>query len=111
MATTIFEKGVKYSLNESVEYADGSVVSKIIARNEAGNVTLFAFDKGQNLSEHKASFDALVQIVEGEAVIRINRVDHTVSAGEFIIMPAEIPHAVEATTRFKLLLTMLKAKN
>jgi quercetin dioxygenase-like cupin family protein len=110
MTNTVFAKGVQYSLKQSVEYAEGAVVSKIVTRNQAGNVTLFAFDSNQNLSEHAAPYDALVQVIEGEAIIRINKIDHLVSEGEIIIMPADIPHAVDAKTRFKMLLTMLKAK-
>ncbi len=103
------EKSVNYLLKDSVEYAGGSVVSKIIIKNDAGNITLFAFDKGQNLSEHTAPFDAFVQIIEGTATITIDHRDHFLQEGEFIIMPANIPHAVEATEKFKMLLTMLKA--
>jgi quercetin dioxygenase-like cupin family protein len=110
MNPTQFEHSKAYLLKNSVEYASGSIVSKIIAKNEAGNLTLFAFDQGQNLSEHTAPFNAIVQVVEGEARITIARVDHILKEGEIIIMPAAIPHAVEAIKRFKMLLTMLKAK-
>ncbi len=106
MAT--FEKSKKYNLKESVTYADGSVVSKIVQKDEAGNITLFAFDKGQHLSEHTTPFDAMVQVVEGKANIIIDGKDHLLEEGEIIIMPANIPHAVEAETAFKMLLTMLK---
>jgi quercetin dioxygenase-like cupin family protein len=110
MSQNLFESAKKYAVKESVSYADGSVVSKIVARNEAGNITLFAFDKGQNLSEHTAPFDALVQVIEGEARIRIAGIDYMLSEGDMIIMPASVPHAVEAVSRFKMMLTMLKAK-
>jgi quercetin dioxygenase-like cupin family protein len=109
MNTNIFEKSKIYSLKESVPYADGSVVSKIVAKNNAGNVTLFSFDAGQNLSEHTAPFDALVQVVEGRANITINKKGNILSEGDLIIMPANVPHAVEAIGQFKMLLTMLKA--
>jgi len=110
MSNTIFEKSRKYHLKESVDYADGSVVSKIITKNDAGNVTLFAFDQGQYLSEHTAPFDALLQIIDGKAEIRIDGTGQLLVEGDIIIMPANIPHAVEATERFKMLLTMLKSK-
>jgi quercetin dioxygenase-like cupin family protein len=105
-----FEDSKAHLLKQSVDYSSGSIVSKIIAKNEAGNLTLFAFDQGQNLSEHTAPFNAIVQIIEGEAKITIARVDHNLKEGEIIIMPSDIPHAVEAVKRFKMLLTMLKAK-
>ena len=109
MNTPKFEKSKIYNLKNSVTYAEGSIVSKIIEKNDAGNLSLFAFDKGQNLSEHTAPFDALIQIVEGEGEIIINKESFHLKEGEIIIMPANIPHAVEAKERFKMLLTMLKA--
>lgn len=105
-----FKKAEKFNLNSSVEYTDGAIVSKILTRNNAGNVTLFSFDEGQSLSEHTAPFDAIVQVVEGEAVITINKEQHDLFKGECIIMPADIPHAVYAKKRFKMLLTMIKEK-
>ncbi len=108
MTTTTFEKSRKYRINESVSYAEGSVVSKIVQKNDAGNITLFAFAKNQNLSEHTAPFDALVQIIEGSANIIIDGKSYLLTEGEIIIMPAGIPHAVAAETAFKMLLTMLK---
>jgi quercetin dioxygenase-like cupin family protein len=98
-----------YTLNETVQYVEGSTVSKIITRNEKGNLTLFAFDAGQNLSEHAAPFDALVQVLEGVGIIYINKEKHILKEGQMIIMPANIPHAVEAVERFKMLLIMIKA--
>jgi quercetin dioxygenase-like cupin family protein len=109
MDNSNFENSKPYQLRDAVEYAEGSIVSKIITKNDAGNITLFAFDKGQNLSEHTAPFNAIVQVIEGEARISINRKDHLLKEGDLIIMPADIPHAVEAIGRFKMLLTMLKA--
>lgn len=103
-----FDTSKKFNLKESVTYADGSVVSKIVQKDEAGNITLFAFDKGQHLSEHTAPFDAMVQLIEGQAKIIIDGKEHLLEEGEMIIMPANIPHAVEADTAFKMLLTMLK---
>lgn len=109
MEQKVFEKAKSYNLKESVDYAEGAIVSKIIAKNDAGNLTLFAFAQGQGLSPHKAPFDALVQIIEGEAIIQIDAVDYKLNEGEMIIMPANIMHAVNAISNFKMLLTMLKA--
>lgn len=109
MNTNTFEKSTIYALNEAVDYANGSIVSKIVAKNNAGNITLFSFDAGQNLSEHTAPFDAIVQVVEGKAKITINKKGYILSSGDIIIMPANIPHAVEALDKFKMLLTMLKS--
>ena len=95
-------------LEELVSYQEGSVVSRQITKAEAGNVTLFAFDAGQELSEHTAPFDALAHILDGEAEIRISGQIYTLNAGEAIILPANEPHALKATTRFKMLLTMIR---
>jgi quercetin dioxygenase-like cupin family protein len=91
------------------EYQAGAVVSRQITKAEAGNVTLFAFDAGQELSEHTAPFDALVHVLDGEAEIKISGRPFLLKAGEAIIMPAHEPHAVRAVDRFKMLLTMIKA--
>jgi quercetin dioxygenase-like cupin family protein len=96
-------------LAELVAYQEGSVVSRQITKADAGNITLFAFDAGQELSEHTAPFDALVHILEGEAEIRIAGRPFALYAGDAIIMPADEPHAVMATKRFKMLLTMIRA--
>ena len=92
-----------------VSYQPGSVVSRQITKAEAGNVTLFAFDEGQELSEHTAPFDALVHVVEGEAEILISGKSFYLKSGQAIIMPADEPHAVKATHQFKMLLTMIRA--
>jgi len=90
-------------------YQDGAVVSRQITRAEAGNVTLFAFDLDQGLSEHTAPFDALVHVLEGEAEVMISGRPYLLKAGDAIIMPASQPHALKALTRFKMLLTMIRA--
>jgi quercetin dioxygenase-like cupin family protein len=95
-------------MSELVAYQDGSVVSRQITKAEAGNVTLFAFDVGQELSEHSAPYDALVEVLEGEVEIRISGKPFTLHAGEAIIMPGSQPHAVKAIQRFKMLLTMIR---
>jgi quercetin dioxygenase-like cupin family protein len=92
-----------------VDYQDGSVVSKEAIKNEKGTVTLFAFDKGQGLSEHTAPFDALVYIFDGRVEISIAGKQHNLKAGEVIIMPANKPHSLKAAERFKMLLVMIKA--
>jgi quercetin dioxygenase-like cupin family protein len=92
-----------------INYQEGSIVSRVILKAETGNVTLFAFDSGQELSEHSAPFDALVQVLDGEAEIRISAKPFMLKSGEIIIMPANDPHALKAVKRFKMLLTMLKA--
>src|SRR5512142_2407456 len=94
-------------LADLVSYQDGSVVSRQITKADAGNVTLFAFDAGQELSEHSAPFDALVQILEGSAEVRISGRPYDLSPGEAIILPAGEPHALKASRRFKMLLTMV----
>ncbi len=91
------------------EYQTGAVVSRQITKAEGGNVTLFAFDEGQELSEHTAPFDALVHVLDGEVEIRISGKPSLLKAGEAIIMPANEPHALKAVKKFKMLLTMIKA--
>lgn len=108
MANNEFEKGVKFSFNDSISYNDKAVVSKHILKKEKGNVSLFAFDKGEGLSEHSTPFDAVVYIVDGKADIIINGKSNILVANETIIMPANIPHALKAVERFKMVLTMIK---
>ncbi|MCK9595112.1 MAG: cupin domain-containing protein [Candidatus Omnitrophica bacterium] len=97
------------NLNDLVAYQEGSVVSKEIIKKDIGTVTLFAFDKGQGLSEHTAPFDALVYIFDGEAEIMISGALHRLKAGEIIVMPANKPHALKAIERFKMMLVMVRA--
>jgi quercetin dioxygenase-like cupin family protein len=94
---------------ELVNYQDGAVVSREVVKKPTGSVTLFAFDEGQSLSEHTAPFDALVQVLEGEAEISINGNLHRLHDGEMILMPAREPHALHAITRFKMILTMIRS--
>ena len=94
---------------EMVSYQDAAVVSRQITKGEAGNVTLFAFDKDQGLSEHTAPFEALVQILEGEAQVTISGKTFVLKIGDAIIMPANEPHALKAAQKFKMLLTMIHA--
>jgi len=96
-------------LAELVGYADGSIVSRTIADTSGGTVTLFAFDEGQNLSEHTTPFDAIVQIIDGEAELIIGGEQVRASVGQLVIMPANVPHSVRACRRFKMLLIMVRA--
>ena len=92
-----------------VEYQANSIVSREIVKKDTGNVTLFAFDEGQGLSEHTAPFDALVVVLDGAALITIAGTEHRLTAGQFIIMPAGKPHALKAPSRFKMLLVMIRS--
>lgn len=96
------------ALVDMVSYQDGSVVSRTIAKQTGGTLTLFAFDAGQALSEHTAPFDALVQVLDGEVELVIGGTSVAAAAGQAVLMPANIPHAVHARKRFKMLLTMLR---
>ncbi len=97
-----------YKINGAIDYQDGGIVSKQVIKNSAGNITLFAFDKGQGLSEHTAPFDAVVQVIDGESEVIIGGKKHAVREGEMIIMPANVPHALNALVPFKMCLVMLK---
>ena len=101
--------GQAKKLVDLIDYQEGSVVSKMIIQKEIGNVTLFAFDKDQGLSEHAAPFDALVHVLEGEAEITISGKPNTVKEGQIIIMPANDPHALKAVTKYKMLLIMIRS--
>ena len=93
---------------EMIAYQDAAVVSRQIMKTEGGNITLFAFDQDQGLSEHTAPFDALVHILEGQAQVSISGRPFDLQAGEAVIMPANEPHALKATQKFKMLLTMIR---
>jgi len=97
-----------FDFAEKVNFSSDGIVSKKIIQKPVGNVTLFAFDEGQELSEHSTPYDALIQVLEGTAQITINKQPYEVPQGKSIIMPANIPHAVKATAKFKMLLTMIK---
>lgn len=106
--TNEFPKEAKFNFVTEVDYSNGGIVSKNVLKRPTGNISLFAFDKGEGLSEHTAPFDAMVQIIEGKARIVIGGNPHDLVAGETIIMPANITHALQATERFKMVLTMIK---
>ena len=97
------------SLAGLVEYSEDSIVSKTILDKPAGTITLFAFDKGQKLSEHTTPYDAVVQVLDGRASLMIGGEEKAVVAGEVIIMPGNVPHSVAAREKFKMLLTMIRA--
>ena len=92
---------------ELISYQEGSVVSRMIVYKKTGTITLFAFDKGEGLSEHTAPFDAVASIIEGEAEITIGKEKFELIEGQMIIMPANIPHGLKAEKRFKMILTMV----
>ena len=94
---------------ELVNYQDGSIVSREIVKRPTGNVTVFAFDEGQGLSEHTAPFDALVQVLEGEVEITISGKPQHLQGGELVLLPANQPHALKAIKRFKMILTMIRS--
>lgn len=104
----ILPAGQSAVLKDLAEYQKGCVVSKTLVQKKTGTVTLFAFDAGEGLSEHTAPFDAIVQVLDGTVEITIGGVPHNLQEGNIIIMPANVPHALQATTRFKMLLTMIK---
>lgn len=108
MEKSIFEHSNVFRFHEKVDYSPEGIVSKQVIARPVGNVTLFAFDKGQKLSTHSAPYDAMVQVIEGKAEIVINEQPFNLEAGDTIIMPAGIAHAVNATEKFKMVLTMIK---
>ena len=103
-------KGTPFNLAENVTYAIGSVVSKTLLKKDTGNITLFAFDQGQGLSEHTSPYDAVVYILDGQAQITIGGEAQTVQAGQMLIMPADVPHALHAEEQFKMLLVMIRGQ-
>jgi len=101
--------GRVHVITSLADYQDGSIVSRALLNKEGGSVTLFAFDQGQELSEHTTPHDALVLLIDGEAEIRIGGTPHRLKQGEVLLLPAGIPHAVKATARFRMLLAMLRS--
>ncbi len=108
MNTKEFEKDKVFRFDNEVEYSNGAIVSKNVLKRDTGNISLFAFDKGEGLSEHTAPFDALVQVVDGKAEIIVGGKKHLLEKGDSIIMPANIPHALKAKEKYKMVLTMIK---
>jgi len=101
--------GRAVELNGLVTYQSGSVVSRTLIDRKIGTITLFTFDAGQGLSEHTAPYDAFVQIFDGVAEVTIDSKAQVVASGEFIIMPANVPHSLKAVEKFKMMLVMIRA--
>ena len=97
------------NLPNALQYQPKSVISRVLLKNAGGTITLFAFDADEGLSEHKTPYDAFVNVVEGEVRIRIADQEHHLKPGDSLVLPADIPHAVDAITQFKMLLTMIKS--
>ncbi len=108
MEKALFEHSNVFRFPEKVDYSSEGIISKRVIDRPLGTVTLFSFDKGQRLSTHSAPFDAMVQVIEGSAEIVISDVSFSLGTGDAIIMPAGIPHAVNAVEKFKMVLTMIK---
>ena len=102
--------GQKIDLRSLIGYQEGSVVSRTLIEDRSGTVTLFAFDDGQGLSEHTAPYDALLHVLDGEARVTVAGKENAMTAGDAVLLPAGKPHAVRATTRFKMLLTMIRSR-
>lgn len=98
----------QFHLIQGLEYQADGIASRVLLKQPSGSVTLFAFEDGQELSEHTCPYDALIQVLEGEAEVTIGGVAHEVKSSEIIHLPAGVPHAVRAPVRFKMLLTMLR---
>jgi quercetin dioxygenase-like cupin family protein len=97
------------SLADLVEYQDGAIVSRALVKDKAGTVTVFAFAEGEGLSEHETPYDALLSVLDGRASVGIGGTAHTVSVGEIVRLPANVPHSVQAEHRFKMLLIMIRS--
>lgn len=100
--------GATVDLRELLDYQSGAIVSQTLVDEEAVTLTVFAFDEGERLSEHTAPHDALLQVVDGTARVTVDETDHEVSERESIVLPADVPHAVDSVTQFKMVLTMLR---
>ncbi|MEI6049015.1 MAG: cupin domain-containing protein [Bacteroidota bacterium] len=109
METNEFIKSKVFSFNESIEYSEGGIVSKTVLKKQTGNISLFSFAEGEALSEHKAPFDAMIQVVDGRGEVIIGGESFFLEKGQTIIMPANITHAVKAVEKFKMVLTMIKS--
>jgi quercetin dioxygenase-like cupin family protein len=109
MGTNEFEKAKVFIFSESIDYSEGGIVSKTVLKKQTGNISLFSFDKGEALSEHTAPFDAMIQVIDGKGEVVIGGKSFILEAGQSIIMPANITHAVNAVEKFKMVLTMIKS--
>lgn len=109
MDSNEFAKSQIFNFSDSIDFTEGAIVSKTVLKKQTGNISLFSFDRGEALSEHTASFDALIQIVDGKGEIVIGGKSFLIEAGQSIIIPANIPHSVKAVERFKMVLTMIRS--
>ncbi len=107
----LLETSKSFELKKLIEYSKDSIVSRTIAERKTGTLTVFAFDKGQGLSEHSAPFDAIVQVIDGTGEFIIGGKPVKAISGQILIMPAKIPHAVRAVKKFKMLLIMIRSEN
>ncbi len=103
-----FEKGTIFQVQETIDYAEGGVVSKELVHSAAGSITLFSFDAGQGLSEHTAPFDAYIEVIDGEMELTVSGVKYVIRAGSSFVIPAGAAHSVNAAQRFKMLITMIR---
>ncbi len=103
-----FEKGKVFVANELVDYAEGSIVSKELIHNNAGSVTFFSFDAGQEFSQHTAPFDAFILVVDGEMLLNVEGTDNHIKAGESFVIPSGALHSVKAEQKFKMIITMIR---
>ena len=109
MAINEFERSKVFSFDKSIDYSEGGIVSKTVLKKETGNISLFSFAKGEALSEHTAPYDAMIQVVDGRGEVIIGGKPFSLEAGQCIIMPANITHAVNALEKLKMVLTMIKS--
>lgn len=100
--------GSAFNIGDLIDYQSGAIVSQTLVNDEAVTVTVFAFDKGERLSEHTAPHDAILQVVDGTGSITVEDEKHEVQNGESIVLPANKPHAVDAVSQFKMFLTMIR---
>ena len=110
MDSNEFIKSQVFSFSDSVGYTEGAIISKTVLKKQNGNISIFSFAKGESLSEHTASFDALVQVVDGKGEIIIGGKSFFLETAQSIIIPANIPHSVIAVEKFKMVLTMIKSR-
>ena len=101
-------EGAPFRFSDLIDYQDGAIVSRTLIDEEAATLTVFALDQGQTISEHSAPHDAILQVVDGTGAVTIDGEEYALEAGEAIAMPAEVPHAVAAPSRFKMVLTMVR---
>ncbi len=109
MNTNEFEKAKAISLNDSVEYSQGGIVSKTVIKRETGNISVFSFDKGEGLTEHTSPFDAVIVGLDGQGEVTIGGKPNKIEPGQLIIMPRNVPHSVYAREKFKMMLVMIRS--